>query len=89
MEQITLADPRLWLAAIIYFVALYFPLGAPLPIAAGLSAAVFVCWVFSFGRHWIMNAAIAVMLIGFAIVAGWIPQPARWVTAIVHMAHNS
>jgi hypothetical protein len=86
MEQITLRDPRQWLAAVIYFVALYFPFEAPLPVALGLSGAVVVCWALSFGRHWIMNVSIAVMLIGFAVAAGWVPHPAGWSPAIARFS---
>lgn len=85
MERITFVDPRQWLAAIIYFAALYLALKTPWYLAAGLAAAVIICWAFSFGRNWIMNAAVLLMLFAFAVVAGWIPQD--WPVTVGPLSH--
>jgi hypothetical protein len=82
MERITFGDPRAWLAAVIYFAVPYFAFETPVPNALGLAAAVLICWAFGFGRHWIMNVAVAVMLIGFAVMVGWLSAPARWPTEV-------
>jgi hypothetical protein len=89
MEQDVLADPRLWLAGAIYFLALYFAMGTSLWLAAAVGASVMLCWAFGFGRHWIMNIGTGLMLIAFAITAGWLPHPQNWSAAIFQVLHQS
>jgi len=85
MEPITFSDPRQWLAASIFFLALYLAFGASLGMSAAVAVAVMICWACSFGRHWIMNTATAVMMVAFAVALGWLPQPTTWSVVIARL----